>query len=123
MSIMSDYQDLLERYDIADEDCSKEITEKHLGMICSFLCVDWRQLPSCLDMKASVAQKIDRERVSEDEKERMFFSKWLQNKGSGATYKTLINALLEKEDMQDAESVCKLLQKNHQDSSASEPLF
>lgn len=114
---MLEYKDLLERCDITDEDCSKEVTEKHLDKICSFLCVNWRQLPSYLEMKANVVTTVDCEQVKEAEKKRMFFLEWCQKKGPDATYKALIIALLEKEHVKDAANVCKLLQKKDQDSS------
>lgn len=53
---------------------------------------------------------IDRKSVSEDEKRATFFAKLKEKKGSGATYEVLISALLGIECVDDAESVCKLLQ-------------
>ena len=47
--------------------------------------------------------------MDEDEKRATFFAKWKEAKGSDATYKALISALLEIGCAEDAECVCKLL--------------
>ena len=47
----------------------------------------------------------------ESEKRIEFFCEWEKRSGSGATYKALICALLKIYCTEDAESVCKLLQK------------
>ena len=41
-----------------------------------------------------------------------FFSKWKEAKGSGATYRALISALLKIKCVEDAEGVCELLKNS-----------
>ena len=66
-------------------------------------------MPACLNLNSIVAEDIDRSPKSEEEKRHTFFSTWKQVKGSIATYKALIIALLEVDCAEDAESVCKLV--------------
>ena len=66
-------------------------------------------------MKPIIMRDIDCKEMDEDQKRERFFSTWKGNKGSEATYAKLIHALLTIESKEDAEFVCKLLQKQHED--------
>ena len=61
-------------------------------------------------MERIVADDIDRKSV-EDEKRRDFLLKWTEEKGSKATYKVLISALLKIKCDKEAEGVCKLISR------------
>ena len=114
---------LMEQYQIPEEDCNRQIRDIHLEEISQSHCEKWRSLPSHLKMKTIIKKDIDRESKSEDEKRLAFFERWQQERGSDATYKALINALLKISCRQDAEKVCELLQKflsTPEQSAASE---
>ncbi len=115
----------MKAYSLSDEDCSVEISKCHLQKISSSLCKDWRSLPAHLEMESIVASDIEREQVEECEKRHSFLSKWKSEKGSGATYKKLMAALLEIKCRGDAEKVCVMVQKlpqanDQQESTVSE---
>ncbi len=102
---------LLKTYSLSDDDCSVEITKCHLQEISSSLCEDWRSLPAHLEMESIVASDIERKQVEECEKRHSFLSKWKCEKGSAATYKKLMAALLAIKCKGDAEKVCVMVQK------------
>ena len=102
---------LLQKYNLEDKDCRVEITDCHLQEISSNLCEDWRSLPAYLEMEVIVVSDIDRKQVDESEKRHDFLLKWKNVKGSEATYKKLVAALLARKCRGDAEKVCRLLQK------------
>ncbi len=103
---------LMEHYQLKEEDCNRQISTLHLDEISLNFSRKWRFLPARLKMEDIVAYDIDRGPGDEEEKRRAFFLKWKWTKGSNATYKALICALLEIKSRQDAESVCKLLQES-----------
>jgi transcriptional regulator of NAD metabolism len=90
--------------------CNSEVSDLHLGDISRSYCYRWRDLRALLHMERIVARSIDRMCIHEDEKRAAFFDKWKEVKGSGATYKVLISALLGIDCRADAEGVCRLLQ-------------
>ena len=65
-------------------------------------------------MKSIHVEDIDCQEMDEHQKREKFFSTWKENKGSEATYTKLIRALLTIESKEDAEFVCKLLQKQQE---------
>lgn len=97
-------------FKLTEEDLKQEVSDSHVEKLSEYC--HWRRLPSHLDMKTTVVEDIDRNRllIDESEKRHNFFKKWKQAKGQTATYKALVIALLEINFRQDAESVCKLLQ-------------
>ena len=112
---------LMECYQLKERDCNQQISNVHLDEISLNFSQKWRFLPNRLKMKDIIAHDIDRIPGDEEEKRRTFFLKWKQVKGSGATYKVLIRALLDIKCRQDAESVCKLLQQAAQAASDAPP--
>ena len=54
---------------------------------------------------------IDKKNIDESEKRLLFFQLWVEQEGSGATYYKLLTSLLAINNKEDAEYVCKLLQK------------
>ena len=99
----------MREFRLTDEQCNKKVTDVHLDKIAHVSHCQWRRLPPYLKMQTSVVTDIDQGTGGEDQKRRSFFFKWKNTKGFGATYKTLISALLEIESMEDAENVCELL--------------
>jgi hypothetical protein len=101
---------IFEKYNLRKQDVSKKVTGKHIDKISHSCCKEWKRLPSYLDMEGIVGEDISGSQATEEEKKRNFFSKWVDTKGSGATYEKLIGALLEINCINDAETVCKLIQ-------------
>lgn len=101
---------LLQQYNLPEEACSQQVSDVHLEMISRSHCKNWKRLPVYLELACTVASDIDRKQVEESEKRIEFFSGWKEQKGSAATYESLINALLTINCRQDAEYVCELLQ-------------
>ena len=102
---------LLAKYELKIKDASKRISDIHLDKISHSCCSQWRRLPAYLDMERIVKDDVNRHSTSEEaEKRSLFFSKWVDEKGSDATYEKLITALLEMGCKNDAEKVCKLIQ-------------
>ena len=111
-------EELIERYGLSEETCDCKISDAHLVDISRSHCRRWRDLPSRLDMDTIVVDDLDKNPilVDEDMKRSSFFSKWKEAKGSAATYRALIRALLQIKCVEDAEGVCELL-KNSPPSS------
>ena len=67
----------------------------------------------------TVVVDIEREVDKEEERKARLFSRWKSEKGAGASYKQLVNALLEIECKQDAEYVCELLRSTVANKASS----
>ena len=100
---------LIARYHLTEEDVNKQITDQHIEIISRTSCSQWKSLPAHLGLLPITARDIDRGPGDEREKRNTFLTTWKAMKGSEATYKKLINALLTIECREDAESVCELL--------------
>ena len=88
---------------------NKQITDEHIEVISRTLCSQWKSLPAHLGLPPITARDIDHGPGDEREKRNTFLTTWKAMKGSEATYKKLISALLKIEHREDAESVCELL--------------
>ena len=88
---------------------SQVVSDLHLEVISRSYCTKWKSLPAHLEMKEVVVNDIDRINGDEQEKRHAFLKKWKAVKGSEATYKKLINALLAIECREEAEGVRELL--------------
>lgn len=97
---------------MTEENYGKQVTDSHLEEISCCCCGQWRSIPSYLDMESLVVQDIDRAYKGEEEKRKEFLLVWKKKKGSYATYRKLIHALLKIDCRNDAEKVYKLLQKS-----------
>ena len=106
-----------EQYQLKEEDVNEQVTDLHIHEISRSHCKKWKSLPAYLEMEGIVASDIDKKPIEEDEKRCDFFSKWKKEKGSEATYKVLIGALLKMRCKEDAESVCEMI--SHSASSTS----
>ena len=110
---MSDTAALLARYQLGEEACNQQVTDRHLDEIASSYCRRWRSLRAELGLKAIVEHDIDHSIPGDEEGKRLaLFNKWKLMKGSSATYKALISALLEIKCQDDAEGVCEVLKKS-----------
>jgi hypothetical protein len=103
------FQDLLKRHELSDRSCNKLVSDVHLEEISRSNCKQWKSLPSHLGLETIVADDIDRSQKDPREKRYDFFLQWKDIKGTGATYKQLINALLKIKCKKDADKVCQLL--------------
>ena len=113
----SDINTLCAHFELADQNLDKVISDVHLDKIAQTRCTYWQSLPSRLGLPDIVAKDIDRDFPTESDKRREFFRQWKQRKGSEATYRRLVKALLGINQRQDAEYVCKLLPKAGTSSS------
>ncbi len=102
---------LLEKFQLTDEDCDKQVSDRHLAELSRTHCRNWRQLPPYLYMASIVEHDIDCDSRGERKKREDFFKEWKEMKGSDATYKALIGALLKIGSRNDAEYVCQLLMR------------
>ena len=100
---------LVANYTLTEECCSRQISEVHIDDISRCICRKWRSLVPQLKLKGIVISDIEHETGVEEERRSKFLSLWKKQKGSEATYRWLIHALLEIDCRSDAEYVCKLL--------------
>ena len=107
-----DVSSLLSKYQLKEEHISKQVSDKLLDKISRTCCQKWRSLHPWLDMKGIVGQDIDELSTDGEGKRKAFLEKWKSVKGSEATYKKLVCALLEIECKDDAESVLKLIKES-----------
>lgn len=107
----TEWSHLVERFQLTEENCDRQVSDSHLEDISRSFCSRWRSLHSYLELEDLVVRDIDREHKEEEEKRNDFFFAWKQKKGSHATYRKLICALLKIEYRNDAEKVCKLLMR------------
>ena len=105
--------DLLGYYQLGEDVCNQQVTDRHLDEIASSYCRRWKSLRAELGLKAIVEHDIDHSIPGDEEgKRHALFSKWKLMKGSSATYKELISALLRIKCRDDAEGVCKVLKQS-----------
>ena len=100
---------LIERFELSEEDCEKKMSDKQLDEIALSYCREWEPLRSELEMKEIVEHDIKKNFTTEEGRRRNFLLKWKNVKGSAATAKALIIALLGIKSVDDAEGVCQLL--------------
>ncbi len=101
---------LLGRHGLSEECCDSKVSDVHLEKISRFLSQSIQCLAPYLGIKQRIVSDIDNlSHKGEKEKRHTFLIKWREVKGSEATYRNLIQALLTIESVEDAEKVCKLL--------------
>lgn len=109
----------------ADEDVLdtkvSHIDSQTIATACSF---KWGQLLPLLGVKhpKTVQNDIQNDYSSLPEKRENFFSVWIKEKGSEATYRALIIALLQIKERESAEFVCNLL-KEQCDSNSLQGIY
>ncbi len=111
-SVTVTVNDLIKYYGLTEKDCNCEITKVHFEDISRTLVKDWRSLPSRVGMSDISKSDIERDFKTEKERRHAFFSQWKEMGGCEVTYKKLICALLDINNREYAEGVCKLLQKS-----------
>ena len=109
MSAASQFAELKERYNLQELGLNQQISDKHIQEFSKSHGRKWKLMPANLKLETIIADDIDRAPKPEEEKRHTFFSKWKLIRGSSATYKALITALLENDCGEDAESVCRLV--------------
>ena len=107
-----EFRSLIEQYELTEQDCTRQIEDVDLDRISDSHCMHWRKLPTHLGMEKIVTNDIDKSQGSEEVKRSDFFSRWKDIRGSDATYKQLVIALLEVNCRQDAEDVLKILKES-----------
>ena len=100
---------MAEQYGLADGYGDQPVTDKHLEIISRSCCKEWKSLPAHLELEDIVAEDIDKSQKGEREKRHDFLRKWRSMKGSKATYKQLITALLKIKCKDEAEKVQEIL--------------
>lgn len=114
----------MKKFGVLKEHYNKEISDTHVDVLSRSHCKKWRPLHSYLELEEIVVSDIDRDcrHVEEADKRNAFFREWKRRKGSEATYRKLVYALLKTECRKDAENVCKLLAETlgRNSSSSSE---
>ena len=100
---------VMESFGLTKREWNKEITSEHLNEISRFYCREWWRLIPQLNLRDITENDINDRSGSSEEKRRIFFRKWKHMKGSEATYKQLVSALLKIECKKDSEAVCQLL--------------
>ena len=115
----STFVTLQKSYALEDADFNAQVSDAHLDDFSRCCSSDWKFLCSHLKLDKIVVDDIDCRPLSPKQKRRRFFSEWKQRKGSDATYKVLVQALLEIDRRKDAEYLCELL-KNSLTASASD---
>lgn len=113
---------LMKQFGLEEKDCNGEVADAHLEEFTHHHGEDWRSLPAYLKMKNIVVRDIERKPCGEREKRLTFFIEWKSLVGSGATYKKLVHALLKIKCKQDAEAVCKMLQRTKPTTSSPSPI-
>jgi len=112
--------DLLQQFQLKEEEAILPITDIHIEDICRTQSIPWQSLPFVLlDNPRTVVSDIKSERKPEVDNRLHFFSEWRKQKGSGASYKELITALLYLTSREHAEYVCHLMKSPRKISQAS----
>ena len=102
----------LELY-LRGREADQKISDRHLSAISHSYCGKWRNLGPYLELDNIVTEDIKRSLGDEEDKRRNFLQKWRETKGSGATYRKLIGALLDIHCREDAEGVWKIATGEH----------
>ena len=99
--------DLAARFGLGADELRKPCEERLFSNLANFI-NPWREIFSSLLSRIDI-DDINNENNSEQAKRIAALHKWKERKGSEATYKILVRALLDNGVMDQAESMCKLL--------------
>ena len=102
------HADLMESSGLSEEGGNRRVSDIHIEEISRLYCKRWKLLCPHLEMEGIIVSDVDHTGNDEREKRRAFLAAWKENKGSGATYRRLLYALLKIGCREDAEAVCKL---------------
>ena len=105
---------LLNRFNLDEGECNREVTKGHLEELCKTNFAQWRLLPPplALDVESISVDDIERSAVEEYDRKLSFFYQWKHMKGTAATYRKLILSLLATKCEEDASNVCKILKRD-----------
>lgn len=106
-----EFPELLQHHGLSEGDCDKPVGNEHLEIISRSCCKQWKFMPPHLKVDTTVAEDIDKSAKGEREKRYDFLLQWKGIKGSHATYKQLITALMKMKCGEEAERVCEVLKK------------
>ena len=110
---------LMEEFGLSEQHYNQVVSDVHVNAISSSYCEKWRLLHSHLQLEKIVVSDSDRNHIHEVDKRTTFFSEWKERKGSEATYRRLVSALLKTDRRQDAEGVCRILAGSVREESAT----
>lgn len=97
------FQELISHVGVSDEALKESCTEAHLSMIALWL-PDWQMVAPHLGVSADVHDS-----TNQQEKNQYILNQWKQRFAFKATYKRLVEVLLEIGRADVAEKVCSLL--------------
>lgn len=97
------------QFSLSDRDWDKKISDVHADKISRLYCEKWRSLYPYLKLDKIVVADTERNYGAEGERRKCFITNWRKTKGSKATYKVLVYALLTIDQRLDAENICRLL--------------
>ena len=105
---MSSVTELVQRCQLTDE-CvlDTKVTSDRFNAVSRSLC-KWRSLAPDLDIAQQVVEDIEKDYHEEERKRSAFLKEWQQKFSVRATYRKLIEALLEIERTEDALKICEL---------------
>ena len=100
-------EDCVKQFSISVELLDTTVSDKHIDEVSRFL--EWKRVAPYLKLDDSEVDKVNSD--GKDELERRFktLQKWKRKFSFKATYKSLIQALLDSGRAKHAEKVCKLL--------------
>ena len=107
-------RELLKKHRLTDKDINRQVNVNNLERTSHFCYKQWKSLPSHLGVHSNVVGEIDKTHKDEKTKCLNFLLWW--NKGSCATYKQLLTALLSIKCEQAAEMLCTRLKESGSDS-------
>ena len=113
---------LLMFYNLKEEDWHHRFLENDLEIFARCRCSDWKSLPDILGVDKRLADSpppqpsrdddSDYEFPSMRDRKQEFFTHWRRVKGRDATYKKLIDALIEIKSWHGTDRVCRLLRSS-----------
>ena len=101
--------DCIEHFDLTDEVLDAKCSDEHILDVSRFL--DWKGVARYLKLTESEVGAVDSDGRDEQDKRHKTLQKWKSKFAFKATYKNLIQALLDSGRGDHAEEVCKLFKK------------
>ena len=101
--------DCIEEFNLADDILDTKCSDEHILAVSSFL--DWKGVARYLKLNDSEVGEVESDGRDEQDKRHKTLQKWMSKFAFKATYRNLIQALLDSGRGDHAEKVCKLLQK------------
>ena len=99
----------IEEFNLSDDILDTKCSDEHILAVSRFL--DWKGVARYLKLTDSEVNAVESDGRDEQDKQHKTLQKWKSKFALKATYKSLIQALLDSGKGDHAEEVCKLLQK------------